>query len=137
MESTHYRVDGTLIEIQKTMVTTRFALITGTGFNITRGEALPPEWETDVVTEAEIPRLSEANFNPLTFGKSVWVTVSFGNTLFRVRVFACQKDLGVERYRGVLYKSAHHLYRMCRSEGEAAHGSNYQCEKESQTNSPR
>lgn len=58
-------VDGTLGVRPRTMNTMSFALDTGAGFNIDRGEALLTGWENEVYIESALSRLSDSNSNPL------------------------------------------------------------------------
>lgn len=65
LSATHYLSYGSLGAFHDSMVTARFALDTGAGFNVIRQSSLPPNCESQVDENATPPKLCDANGRPL------------------------------------------------------------------------
>lgn len=94
------------------MTAARFAFDTGLDFDIICKSALPEGWEYEVDKKAKPLSSRDANGRPLSLGQSLWLTVRFTNTLYRVK-FIVSERLSLEVIMGAAFLNHHVLQTLC------------------------
>ena len=90
LKSLHYVVQASIGSNFQTMYNTRMVLDTGSGYNVIRRDALPHDWQRHVVKE-ELPRLGDANGNPLALKHAVELRVRLGNGVYRATFLVAER----------------------------------------------
>ena len=84
LRSSHYVVAGSIGLSRRHMRPYHKVMDTGPGFNVIRSSALPDGWQDKLISDCQMPNLSDSTRKPLSLRGAVQLRVRFKNSIFSV-----------------------------------------------------